>query len=203
MKTEAFNSNSAKKPRLLAILGSPNKDGLNAKMLSICTKAAKHAGWQVDIIDLYDKNIAFCHGCDACMKLHTCAFAEKDDMAEIIELLRACDMVALAAPIYWANVPGVVKNLFDRLRGVAMEETVTFPKALLSGKKYLFFTSCNTASPFAEIFGQTGGIKRAVHEFFKTAGIKCNGTFICTNAKKQKDVPEKLKQKISHYWEKQ
>lgn len=201
MNNNQTNQISNTNRRLLAILGSPNKNGINAKMLSLCTDAAKRAGYKVDIIHLYEKQIDFCRGCDACMQLHACAFAEKDDLAQITELVRSADIIALAAPVYWANVPAIVKNLFDRLRGVAMEETNTFPKALLRGKKYLFFTSCNTASPFAEIFGQTGGIKRAVHEFFKTAGIKCAGTFICTNAKKQKEVPEKLKKQIMRYWE--
>lgn len=64
-------------------------------------------------------------------------------------MLRECDTVILAAPVYWANVPAPVKNMFDRLLGVAMEETATFPKPRLSGKKYMLLTACNTPSPFS------------------------------------------------------
>ena len=95
----------------------------------------------------------------------------KDDVQEIAELLKICDIVILAAPTYWANVPAIVKNLFDRLLGVAMEETKTFPKARLSNKqRYILLTACNTPAPFSSLFGQSTGSIRCMKEFFKTAG---------------------------------
>ena len=45
---------------------------------------------------------------------------QKDDMQEIVLLLHESQIVLLAAPTYWANVPAPVKNLFDRLLGTAM-----------------------------------------------------------------------------------
>lgn len=180
--------------KMLAILGSPHQDGITAKMLDCAVDAAEHAGWKVDKINLYEKQIAFCKGCRVCLTTQQCVI--KDDIQEITERLKHCDAVVLAAPVYWANVPAVVKNMFDRLLGAAMEETKTFPKPRLSGKKYIFLTACNTPFPFSWIFGQSRGAVRAVHEVFKTAGMKCGGSFVCANAEKRKELPEGLEKKI-------
>ncbi|EOS74945.1 hypothetical protein C817_04553 [Dorea sp. 5-2] len=67
------------------------------------------------------------------MNTHTCV--QKDDIQEIVMCLQKCQMVLLAAPSYWTNVLAPVKNLFDRLLGRVMEETSTFPKPRLKGKK--------------------------------------------------------------------
>ncbi|MDE7423438.1 MAG: flavodoxin family protein [Lachnospiraceae bacterium] len=78
-------------------------------MLNYALEVAKQRGWQMDYIHLYEKNISYCKGCRACMKTKICV--EKDDIQEIAGLLKECDVVILAAPVYWANVPAVVKNL--------------------------------------------------------------------------------------------
>lgn len=183
-----------KNKRLLAIMGSPNGDGVIAKMLNCAVEAAEMAGWEVEQINLYEKKIAFCKGCRVCLNTQACVI--KDDIQQIAESIRKCDAVVLAAPVYWANVPAAVKNMFDRLLGVAMEETSTFPKGRLSGKKYFFLTACNTASPFSWIFGQSRGAIRVVKEFFKTSGMKYGGTLVCANTGKSKELPMKLKKKI-------
>ncbi len=92
-----------------------------------------------------------------------------------------------AVPVYWANVPASVKNLFDRLLGTAMEETDMFPKPGLRGKQYIVLTACNTSALFSWIFGQSRGAIRNMNEFFKTAGMKPAGKVVYANAKNKKD----------------
>ena len=137
------------KGRLLAILGSPHNNGATWKMLDYAMRIAKRHGYVVDYIHLYEKNIAFCKGCRACIELQDCVI--KDDIQEISRLLRECNIIIVAAPVYWANVPAIVKNMFDRLLGVMMEKTGAFPKPRLSNEqKYILFTACNT--PASTIF---------------------------------------------------
>ena len=185
--------------KLLAILGSPHPHGITAGMLQCALAAAREHGWRVEQINLYEKQLAFCTGCRACMGAERCVL--KDDIQEITDQIKACDMVVLAAPVYWANVPAIVKNLFDRLLGAAMEETKTFPVPRLAGKQYILLTACNTPFPFSALFGQSGGTIRAVREFFKTAGVKCAGNFVCAGAEGKTEVPERLKKKIWHCFE--
>lgn len=180
--------------KALAILGSPHANGTTAAMLDFAIQGAKQAGYTVTKINLYEKELAFCTGCRACMDTHICI--QKDDIQEITELLQKCRLVILAAPVYWANVPAPVKNLFDRLLGTAMEETNTFPKPRLQGKQYMILTSCNTPAPFSWIFGQSRGTIRNMDEFFKTAGMKPIGKVVCANAKNKKELPKRVIKKI-------
>lgn len=184
--------------KLLAILGSPHLDGTTAKMLECAIHASEKAGYDVAKVHLYQKQISFCTGCRAC--IHTGACIQKDDIQEITALLQECHVVILAAPVYWANVPAPVKNLFDRLLGVAMEETATFPKPRLSGKKYMLLTACNTPFPFSWICGQSRGALHSMDEFFRTAGMKCKGKFACTNTSKRKTLPKSLIGKMERCW---
>lgn len=190
----------SKKNKTLAILGSPHTEGITAKMLAIAMDAAKARGDEVTYLNLYDKKIQFCRGCNKCLETAACVMTN-DDMSEITALVKESDWIILAAPVYWANVPAVVKNMFDRLRGVAMAETKTFPKPRLSGKEYVLLTACNTPMPFAKLFGQSTGAIRAMKEFFRTGGMKCRGTAACRNASKHKEVPRKIQQKIKRIFQ--
>lgn len=180
--------------KALAILGSPHANGTTAAMLDLAIHKAEQVGYAVTKIKLYEKKIAFCTGCRTCMNTHICI--HKDDIQEIAALLHECQLVILAAPVYWANVPASVKNMFDRLLGTAMEETDTFPKPRLQGKKYMILTSCNTPAPFSWIYGQSRGAIRSMDEFFKTAGMKPTGKVVCANAKHKKELPKRTMKKI-------
>jgi multimeric flavodoxin WrbA len=185
--------------KVLAILGSPHKEGITAAMLNCAADAAQQAGWQVEKVFLYEKQIAFCKGCRRCMETKNCV--QKDDMVEITQQIRQCDRVILAAPTYWANVPAAVKNLFDRLLGAAMEETNTFPKPRFSSdQQYLLLTACNTIFPFSRLCGQSTGTVRAMNEFFKTSGMRHLGTVTADGAKNQKGISLRLQKKIRRYW---
>ncbi len=173
-----------KKKKVLTILGGPRRNGITAKMLTCVESVAQNNGFEVNRINLYEKKIAFCTGCRKCFETGECI--QKDDAVVIAGMLKDCDIVVLAAPVYWANVPAAVKNLFDRISGTVMEETGTFPKGRLSEKqRFIFLTSCNTPAPFSWIFGQSRGAIKAVDEVFKTAGMKCGGHFVCAGNKEK------------------
>lgn len=183
---------------VLAILGSPHANGTTAAMLNHAIREAEKAGYTVMKINLYEKKISFCTGCRAC--LHTGSCVQKDDIQDIVTLLHKCQIMILAAPVYWANVPAPVKNMFDRLLGTAMEETKTFPKPRLRGKKYMILTSCNTPAPFSWIFGQSRGAIRNMDEFFKTAGMKPIGKIVYANAANKSELSKSLIRKIERCW---
>lgn len=182
------------KKSVLAILGSPHKNGKTAAMMDIAIRRAEEKGYIVTEINLYEKNISFCIGCRSCIDTKICT--QKDDIQEIAKHLRECQIVFLAAPVYWANVPAPVKNLFDRLLGTAMEETSTFPKPRLQGKKYMILTCCNTPFPFSWIFGQSRRAIRNMDEFFRTAGMKPIGKVVYAGAASEKKMPNQIVRKI-------
>lgn len=184
--------------KMLAILGSPHKNGTTAAMLKCAADAAENSGWEVRQVWLYGRNIAYCNGCCACVKTASCAI--QDDLQEIAKLIKECDAVALAAPVYWANVPAAVKNMFDRLYGTAMDSGGLIPKPRLSSKqRYLLLTACHTPSPFSWMFGQSSGALRAMDEFFKYAGMKRIGKAVFAGARGKHGIPPALERRIKGY----
>lgn len=161
---------------ILAIYGSAKRKGITAQMLDRAVASAEAKGITVNKIYLKDEGLLPCLGCRKCLETKECV--QHDGIHYIAELVKQSDTVLLAAPVYWANVPAIVKNFFDRMLGVAMEETATFPKGLLKGKKYALFTACKTPAPFSWLCGQSKGAIRATHEFFATAGFKCLGNIV-------------------------
>ncbi|TCL57692.1 multimeric flavodoxin WrbA [Kineothrix alysoides] len=185
-----------KSKKILAILGGPHTNGITGSMLDCAIRSSEGAEYEISRINLYEKQLGFCKGCRACIRTGVCI--QKDGLQEIASLMKECDMVILAAPIYWANVPACVKNMFDRLLGTAIEETNTFPKPRLPGKKYVVLTACNAPFPFSWICGQSRYAIRSMDEFFKAAGMSCAGRVVCTNAAKRKgkELSEALVRKI-------
>lgn len=181
--------------KLLALFGSPHKDGSTGKILKFVLQIAAQQGWKVDSVNLYEQHIGYCNGCRMCIKNGICV--QKDDVQRISRLIKECDMVVLAAPVYWANVPAVVKNIFDRLLGVALEETKTFPKARLSNNQIFFLlTTCNTPMPFSFLCGQSTRAIRSMKNFFIASGMKYAGKSVWAGPNKQV-MPKYMKKKIT------
>ena len=66
----------------------------------------------------------------ACKAAGGCVVA--DDIIPLREALIRCDVVALAAPTYFANIPGPVKTVLDRLVGTVMDDNLSpLPKGCL------------------------------------------------------------------------
>lgn len=180
--------------QVLAILGSPFPNGIVAAMEQEAVCTAQRKGYHVTQVHLYKKHIGYCTGCRQCLLTGSCI--QKDGIQEIADLIKRCDIVVLAAPVYWANVPAPVKNLFDRLLGTAMEDTATFPKPRLKGKKYVILTACKTPAPFSWIFGQSRGAIRCMDEFFKTAGMKPAGKVVCSNTANKRTLSKANQRRI-------
>jgi multimeric flavodoxin WrbA len=177
---------------LLLIKGGPRKNGATGRMLEALGRYAEEKGLNCHRFDLYEKTLAPCTGCRSCRSTGVCVI--RDDLAELRELINRSKLIALAAPTYFANVPGPVKNMFDRLSGVILDEKARHK--LQKGKYYLLLTSCSTPAPWDRLTGQSAGTIRAMKEFFRMGGMTCRGKVIYSGAKDQADLPKHIKNKI-------
>lgn len=75
---------------------------------------------ELDRIDLCDLRIEPCRGCFACWKATPGTCCVHDDMARVIELEHAADLVVLSFPLYYYNVPGPLKTMIDRQLPVSL-----------------------------------------------------------------------------------
>ncbi|HOX34482.1 MAG TPA: flavodoxin family protein [Methanoregulaceae archaeon] len=101
--------------RVLAINGSPRKDGNTAILIRAILSELEKEGITTETVQLGGKKI---HGCTACMK----CFENRDGKCVIdddlvngcIEKMRAADGIILGSPVYFLDVTSEMKALIDR-----------------------------------------------------------------------------------------
>lgn len=102
--------------KVLVISTSMRKNGNSDTLAKFFANGARESGNDVEEISLANKNIAFCKGCLACQRTHTCVI--KDDAVEIAEKIKNADVIVLATPIYYYTMSGQMKTLIDRANPV-------------------------------------------------------------------------------------
>ena len=98
--------------KILAIAGSPRKDGNSAALLRQVVAGAEDAGASVETYFLHELNIRPCDACDACKSLNECVI--DDDMQKLYPKLREADVLVIASPIYYFTVSTQTKLFMDR-----------------------------------------------------------------------------------------
>ncbi|MCM1246313.1 MAG: flavodoxin family protein [Roseburia sp.] len=106
--------------KIVILNGSPRKNGNTSALVKEFAKGAESAGNAVTEFFLDEMDI---HGCKGCFGGHSskaCPCVQNDDMAQIYPVVRECDVVVLATPLYYWNMSGQLRTAVDRL--FALEE---------------------------------------------------------------------------------
>ena len=104
--------------KIIGINGSPRLDKNSASMLDAALAGAAAAGAETERIDLFKFDFTGCLSCFACKRYggESCGkCALEDGLSPLIEKIFEADALVIASPIYFADVPGAVRNLFERL----------------------------------------------------------------------------------------
>jgi multimeric flavodoxin WrbA len=102
--------------KLLAINGSPRAErGNTGLILDRFLGGAEEAGAEAELLFTSKLNIQHCNGDVSCWTKTPGKCGKKDDMPQVLEKLRDCDVLVLAAPVYVDSFPGPMKNMLDRL----------------------------------------------------------------------------------------
>ena len=97
---------------VLIISSSPRKGSNSETLAEAFAKGVQDAGNHVETIRLREKQIGFCKGCFACLKLGHCV--NKDDAVEIAAKMHDADVLVFATPVYYYSVSGQLKTMLDR-----------------------------------------------------------------------------------------
>lgn len=126
--------------KIVAINGSPRKEGNTAKMLHEITK--EHAKVDLKFFELSEMSIADCKACMYCKAHDGCSI--KDDMSKLYKALHDADAIVLGSPIYMAAETATTKALEDRLFALLApgEQKGTFAPKLPAGKKAIIILTC-------------------------------------------------------------
>ena len=105
--------------KIIILNGSPRKHGNTSALTAEFARGAEEAGHQVTQFFLADMNIHECRGCFGGGRDAHSPCVQKDDMQQIYPAYKEADVVALASPLYYWMISGVLKTAFDRLFAVA------------------------------------------------------------------------------------
>lgn len=98
--------------QILALNGSPRKQGNTDILIDEILRGASSNGHQAEKLRLYDYEIQPCLDCRRCKQSETgynCAL--KDGMHEIYPKLEAADVIVFGTPIYWYGPTAKMKLL--------------------------------------------------------------------------------------------
>lgn len=104
------------RPKLVAIYGSPRRDGNTADLLRQAVEGARREGALVEEIMLRDHKISPCLEIYNCIKTGQCAI--RDDFPAILEKIEASDGILLASPIFFYTVSAHTKIFMDRCQSL-------------------------------------------------------------------------------------
>jgi multimeric flavodoxin WrbA len=103
-------------PKIVAIYGSPRRQGNTATLLKHAVQGAVDAGAQVNEIILRDFKISPCLEIYACKKDGRCAI--KDDFQYVVNQILSAKGLIIGSPIFFYTVSAHTKILMDRCQSL-------------------------------------------------------------------------------------
>ena len=98
--------------KILAISGSPRKDGNTVTLLNEALAGAKQEGADVELFSVAGKNIQPCIGCGGHQETGKCHI--KDDMQPLYDKMVEADGIIFGTPIYFYDMTAQMKAVMDR-----------------------------------------------------------------------------------------
>ncbi len=104
--------------RIAVIRTSPHKNGNTNLLVDKFIEGTKESGNEVVDVNLNNYRLNYCMGCYGTDNPSACTVTGKcwqaDDANTICDIIRECDALVFATPIYFYSVSGQMKVLLDR-----------------------------------------------------------------------------------------
>jgi multimeric flavodoxin WrbA/putative sterol carrier protein len=151
-KAEEEDSNrkgERKMMKILAIQGSPRPKVSNTEiLLQEFLKGARSQEAETETIYLKEKEFHPCVGCYTCWAKTPGVCVFKDDMPELLEKVKACDILVYATPLYNYNLTSLLKAFQERLLPlldphlIKTGETYRHPQRYKMNRKMVLISTC-------------------------------------------------------------
>jgi multimeric flavodoxin WrbA/putative sterol carrier protein len=148
-RDEGLIHKEEKKVKILAVQGSPRPKASNTEiLLQEFLKGAQSQGAQTETIYLKEKEIHSCVGCYTCWAKTPGVCIFKDDMPELLEKVRGCDILVYATPLYNFNMTSLLKAFQERLLPlldphlVKSGDTYRHPQRYDVNRKMVLISTC-------------------------------------------------------------
>ncbi len=179
-KKETFIPKGEKKMKILAVQGSPRPKASNTEiLLQEFLKGAQSQGAETETVYLKEKEIHSCVGCYTCWTKTPGVCVFKDDMPELLEKVKGCDILVYATPLYNFNVTALVKAFQERLLPlldphlVKQGDTYRHPPRYKVDRKIVFISNCG----FPEI-SHFDGVRQVFRHIERNGGAPLVGEIL-------------------------
>jgi NAD(P)H dehydrogenase (quinone) len=157
---------------MLIIYANPNKLGFSGFFLKSIQKELQRKKIQYEVLDLYEMNY------ESALKIeehYTSGHYEiSDQNKEIQEKIANTNKLIFIYPIWWQNMPAILKGFVDRVftPRFAFRYIGKFPMGLLKNKKAVVFTNSGAPRLLSKFIFGDRGIKVMTQDTLKFCGIK-------------------------------
>ena len=129
--------------KVLAIYGSPRKDGNSAKMMK---SALEEFPEEATIKEVYLTDMNF-SGCGACRKCNECGSCViEDDMQELYSAMIDSDIIIISTSTHFSGICSDVQKMVERTWSMKGELKNKIGGSIVSGRRYIesSFSSLNS-----------------------------------------------------------
>jgi multimeric flavodoxin WrbA len=169
--------------KVLALYGSPRKEGNTSLLLKELIKGLKEKGAEATEVEICNLTIHPCVADYSCAETGKC-FLE-DDMQEIYQHFIEHDCIVVAAPIFFYNVNAQTKTLIDRSQALwARKYMLKQPLSTTGGKKKGVFISVG-ATKGSKLFD---GTVLTIKYFFDAIDAKLYKSLLYKNVDAAGDI---------------
>lgn len=99
--------------KILILTSSPNADGSSNSMAASFEAAARGSGASVRRVDMTTTRGSGCTACMSCRRaLDKCSL--HDQVGELLDELHAIDVLVMAAPVWWMDLPVAMRRFVER-----------------------------------------------------------------------------------------
>ena len=179
-KQEDSTRKGEEKMKILAIQGSPRPKASNTGiLLQEFLKGAQSQGAETETVYLKEKEIHSCVGCYTCWAKTPGVCVFKDDMPELLEKVRSCDILVYATPLYNFNMTALTKAFQERLLPlldphlIKTGEAYRHPQRYAVNRKMVLISTCG----FPEI-SHFDGLRQVFRHLERNGGVPIIGELL-------------------------
>ncbi len=103
---------------ILAIGGSARLNGNSNSLMRTAVESAVKRGATAEILYARKLDVQGCLGCDGCKRSADSTCVVDDDMHRVYALLKECDVLVVATPVYFYSMTSWLKAIVDRFYGL-------------------------------------------------------------------------------------
>ncbi len=181
--------------KVLAIVGSPRKNGNTDVVVQKVLEGAVEKGAETETIYINDLDFRACQGCGLCNVMADCKL--KDDMTDVYKKLEEADAFVFGSPIYFDQFTGQMRSFLDRC--YALVDAELKPR-LPVGKNAVLVRAQgdSNGSTYENVFDEFGNILKLFFGMTVTDRLVAAGYDLPGSVRKDTELMEQAKQAGIH-----